>query len=87
MAEQEVPAPVSSKNPIWETYVQQGTELRAVAHRNWKASQKLGKPCGYTGVEDMITITNNLSIPPKVVLRLQAMRMTFLKALAQWVMN
>ena len=73
MADHAVSAPVSSENPIWETWAKQDKELRVVTQHIWHVAQRLQISTGYSGlgVDDMIAIDKELSIKVKVKIQVQ----------------
>ena len=73
-------APVSSSDPIWDTWAQQDMELLEVAQHIWQVAQRLKVDPGYTGVADMIAIDDRLSL--KIKVKIQEKRLEVLNKLA-----
>ena len=73
-------APVSSSDPLWDTWAQQHMELREVAQHIWQVAQRLKVDTGYTGVAEMLAFEAHLSL--KIKVKFQAKRLEALKKLA-----
>ena len=73
-------APVSSSDPLWDTWAQQHMELREVAQHIWQVAQRLKVDPGYTGVDNMLAIEAQLSL--KIKVKVQVKRLEALKKLA-----
>jgi hypothetical protein len=75
---------VNFRNQLWETYVQKDTNLLTIADRIWQAPQRLNLSSEYSGVDNMIAISNQLeklSMSIKVQVKLQASRLKALNVL------
>ena len=66
--------PPSSGNQLWDTWAAQDAELRVLAQRIWHVAQQSDFSTGYTGVDNMLAINDNLPLSVKVKVQVQRLK-------------